>query len=561
MSKIFLVYVMGLSFLCFSGTGQGQDLCQQYHDKYRVCVEKRDAGRNLDPAECMGYGDQTSCELAGCYWSSQGLPSGACVTDLCKIDVDFSGKIDGGDLSVFKKELGRVDCPCNPSGDLCQKYLDLHNCCVDLGNAGRNLDYTECRAYSNQTDCEDAGCYWNLQGLPNGACTIDICLSDSDFNGRITGADLSVFKKELGRMDCPACMDIDGDGYDTCNADNSNDTDGKPIDCDDNNTDTHPENIKVCDNNYGPLTSGETLQFSACNDCPENPCYEWSIEPPSTIGSTINPDTGLYAAGTDFDYLDCPVEETIVVTDPCSGDASDTVTVTVRQVVIELLNTNAHLGDGGGQVTVNMCKPDHAVKAIQVDVVDEGNGLTCTSCAPDPYRALQFICLAAEQENGMCRVTLYTTEPDALILEGEGSILTIDYTIDETAPAEVCTDLTIENPSVSDEFLKPLCIYPDGGQICFIACGDVYPREYSPDNPVCGDGKVNLFDELEVINFISGIAEPSYCQRMRADVPTGTPPYCTPPDGEINNSDYLVIHDKILSKMNCCDYYYFGEIY
>ena len=62
-------------------------------------------------------------------------------------------------------------------------------------------------------------------------------------------------------------------------------------------------------------------------------------------------------------------------------------------------------------------------------------------------------------------------------------------------------------------------------------------------------------------DFVLGEVELSECQKSRADVPTGTLPYCDDPDGEINLSDVLVIYDMALGKANCCDYYYFGLIY
>ena len=94
-----------------------------------------------------------------------------------------------------------------------------------------------------------------------------------------------------------------------------------------------------------------------------------------------------------------------------------------------------------------------------------------------------------------------------------------------------------------------------------MACGDVYPRDCLPNDPNCGDGVVDIFDILEEIDFVLGIIDPSDCQITRADVPTGTPPYCTPPDGIIDIFDVLVIIDMALGKPNCCDYYYFGTIY
>jgi hypothetical protein len=367
------------------------------------------------------------------------------------------------------------------------------------------------------------------------------------------------------------CVDDDADGFDTCEPDNQFDTDGNPADCNDTNAEINPGNVEICDlegTGWGdpgrrdiPLTCGETMQFTVCTGCLEDPCYEWSLNPPSIIGSTIDPDTGLFTAGTDCGYLAYPIEETIVVTDPCNGGISDTLTLTVGQVVLGVLNTEVQYGDQVVQVTVTMANPDHKIKALQIDLGDEGNELTCTGCAADPDRAPQFNCSTNELGDGSCRVVITTTNPAALILEGGGPVCTVDYTIGEGALAEECVDLTFVNSLVSDRFGEPLCACPVEGQICLIACGDLYPRECLPGNPVCGDGRVDIFDKLEVIDYVLGLTDLSECQRTRADVPTGTLPYCAPPDGEIDELDILVISDMAEGKANCCDYYYFGKIY
>ena len=50
--------------------------------------------------------------------------------------------------------------------DLCDKYHDKYQVCVEAGVAGSNLDLVDCATYTNQSACENAGCYWNTQGLP-----------------------------------------------------------------------------------------------------------------------------------------------------------------------------------------------------------------------------------------------------------------------------------------------------------------------------------------------------------------------------------------------------------
>ena len=110
-----ILTLMTILLLLSASTALAQDLCDSYHDKYRVCVEAREAGSNVDYDDCISYTNQTDCGNANCYWNPQGLPSpGVCIVDVCRADMDFSGRITGTDLGVMKKELGRVSCPCNP---------------------------------------------------------------------------------------------------------------------------------------------------------------------------------------------------------------------------------------------------------------------------------------------------------------------------------------------------------------------------------------------------------------------------------------------------------------
>jgi hypothetical protein len=182
-------------------------LCRAYLCRYENCISLQASGRNVDYNDCKALTNQGEdvCKAAGCYWNPTSLPNGACIVDTCLSNADFNNAVDGADLAVYKKELFRVDCACSPTGDLCQKYLALYNCCVDLYSVGRNVDYGACKALTNQGKdvCEQAGCYWNPTGLPNGACVVDICLSNSDFNSAVDGQDLAVYKKELFRVDCP----------------------------------------------------------------------------------------------------------------------------------------------------------------------------------------------------------------------------------------------------------------------------------------------------------------------------------------------------------------------
>jgi hypothetical protein len=316
------------------------------------------------------------------------------------------------------------------------------------------------------------------------------------------------------------------------------------------------------------LTCGDTVQFDFCSDCDagnpgqNDPVVVWSIvvisgTPPAGTAIDAN---GLLTIGPDCTGLTAPAVIEVVMTDTANG-ITDSVIITIGEVIIAVDDIFAASGAEGVVATVTLENKNHAVKGIQTEIKDDSNYLTCTSCSPDPDRAPEFICTAIEQADGDCKIVMISTNPAGLIEEGTGAVATIAYDVNAGAPANGCFNVGPTNSILADRFGDQLCVCEESGEVCFIICGDIYPRECLPDLPNCGDGKVDIFDILEEIDFVLGYAIPSDCQLPRADVPTGTPPYCTAPDGEIDILDVLVIIDMALGKANCCDYYYFGKIY
>ncbi len=55
--------------------------------------------------------------------------------------------------------------------------------------------------------------------------------------------------------------------------------------------------------------------------------------------------------------------------------------------------------------------------------------------------------------------------------------------------------------------------------------------------PPCGDGVIDLFDILEMVDIILGLVEPTPCQVDNGDVPNGMPPYCGSPAGTAELSE------------------------
>ena len=94
-----------------------QDPCQSYHDRYRVCVEKENAGREVDYTVCknLSSSGQSACEAAGCAWyknsPTQAFP---CMLDICLSEVTGDDYIGAMDFAIFKREQGKSSCPCSP---------------------------------------------------------------------------------------------------------------------------------------------------------------------------------------------------------------------------------------------------------------------------------------------------------------------------------------------------------------------------------------------------------------------------------------------------------------
>ncbi|MEE8317029.1 MAG: hypothetical protein V3R70_10810, partial [Syntrophobacteria bacterium] len=92
-------------------------------------------------------------------------------------------------------------------GGDCHKLQGKFHCCLDQKAVGSTCDAAGCNALTagGQAGCEAAGCIWNASGLPApGQCVSAVCNADQDYSGRVTGADLAVLKKDLGRVTtCP----------------------------------------------------------------------------------------------------------------------------------------------------------------------------------------------------------------------------------------------------------------------------------------------------------------------------------------------------------------------
>jgi hypothetical protein len=123
-------------------------------------------------------------------------------------------------------------------------------------------------------------------------------------------------------------------------------------------------------------------------------------------------------------------------------------------------------------VAVSLENQDDQVKALQVDVCDVDDYLTCTACETTD-RTADFTCMASEittPDNplyGCCKVVLLSLNANEDIIEaGEGAIFTINYDVSNEAPSD-CRELTTENAIIIDENRQSLVIITEPGGFCF----------------------------------------------------------------------------------------------
>ena len=259
--------------------------------------------------------------------------------------------------------------------------------------------------------------------------------------------------------------------------------------------------------------------------------------------------------------------------DPCCNDpVCRDEEICISQVTIEPGLVFCTPGDNFAcKKPICLDNPDDLIGGIQFDLCEydsvTGDPIDCMTCADCELteRTTMFDCSVLELPNGCCRVLLFCKNPGCAINPGLCDIITVVYDmsdVSEDCPGTDCITQIPENIIVSDFDGYQLTASGFPIEVCPFLCGDVCPAD-DPLTPYwdCGDGVVDIYDMICEVDFALTAATPDDCQAMRADVPTGTPPDCIPPDGTINILDITVLIDMALSRQDCCTFYYTGVIY
>ena len=358
--------------------------------------------------------------------------------------------------------------------------------------------------------------------------------------GEICNNSIDDDRDQLIDCDDPDCNGLGCDDGDACTTNEtcSNRTcvGGTPLVCADRN---------LCTDDSCNSATGCVYTPRDCDD--RNVC----------TADSCNPASGCVHTAIDCDDRDACTADSC---NPASGCVHTAIPGCKCDVTLSVGKAETKSG-GNAMVDVSLDNQNDNVRGIQVDICEvngnlkclppppEKNCLICTGCEVTG-RTSGFICVTNERENGCCGVVLVSKEGD-LIGKGTGPVFNLKYDVSEDCPGG-CTKLNPENVKVSDPLGNPLDVCTSSGEVCFKACGDIYPEETSPGVNNCGNGIVDIFDVIEEIDIALGIGTHSNCQLTKGDVPTGTPPRCSARDGEIDIFDIIVIIDVVLERDNCC---------
>jgi hypothetical protein len=299
---------------------------------------------------------------------------------------------------------------------------------------------------------------------------------------------------------------------------------------------------------------------------------------PATTTTTAPATTTTTAPSTTTTTAPSTTTTTAPATTTTTAPATTTTTAPATTTTVPVTLTQETVfypfsEEGGATVKMSICldNPNDLVGGVQFNVceynVDDDpiDCMECIDCELTNRTSTMFDCSILEHSNGCCNVLLFCKSPGCAIDPGICDIVTLVYTtlpLSTECPGTDCITHMPENIVVSDNDGNPLTADGFPGDACPLVCGDVCP----PDDPLidgwdCGDGVVDIYDIMCALDLALTAVVPDDCQLPRADVPTGTPPICVDPDGEINILDIMVITDMALNRPDCCTFYYTGVIF
>lgn len=126
----------------------------------------------------------------------------------------------------------------------------------------------------------------------------------------------------------------------------------------------------------------------------------------------------------------------------------------------------------GIPVSVSLVNHYEQVRAVQLDICDMDDYLSCIGCETTD-RTNGFSCSNIELENGCCRIILFAFDESVIEL-GEGSIFNISYDISNEAPYQECRILNPYNVIILDNNApsEPLVVITEPGGFCFPCTAD-----------------------------------------------------------------------------------------
>lgn len=220
------------------------------------------------------------------------------------------------------------------------------------------------------------------------------------------------------------------------------------------------------------------------------------------------------------------------------------------QVSFTILPGSGYPGTGLNEVVINVIN-SVPINSIGFNLKDSPDVLTVTqiqiSSASGKYTGFF--------NNSVEKGTIQVTIPDSNVAAAGSSYqIKLLYDISQTASAGK-VNLSFSDVKVRDNNNETIEATYSNGSFKIINYGsntansvnfgDVYPASS------CGNGIVDIFDVLEVIDFSLGRTQPTACQKQKADVFTGNSSNCTKPNGVVDVFDVIAISDYSIGKPNC----------